>query len=210
MNTQPRTKRIAFVGGPGSGKSTTSADLFVQLKKLGKNAELVTEWIRRDIMRNGPMRSTFEQYRTMMHTREAEENFPAEVEYLICDGNTLLNYFYAVLYGSKSDTRDRLVLQDMYTLILDDLYTRRYDHIYFLPRIHTASVDTNDGTRIQTIDDMDRLENHMKLFFTEAHQMDNLKILDCELSHRNGRLLTDLLGPINALDWSTKCAAHII
>lgn len=40
------TKIINFWGGPGSGKSTTAADLFVHMKKMGLNVELVTEAIK--------------------------------------------------------------------------------------------------------------------------------------------------------------------
>ena len=42
-------KKVVFVGGPGSGKSTISAEVFVELKKRGANVELVTEWIRQDL-----------------------------------------------------------------------------------------------------------------------------------------------------------------
>jgi hypothetical protein len=197
MDAQQHTKRITFIGGPGSGKSTTAADLFVQLKKLGKNVEMIQEWIRRDIMRNGPMKSTFEQYRTMMYHRREEENFPPHVEYLIHDGNTLLPYFYAALYADKSDLKERLVIQDMYASMLDDLYSRKYDLIYFLPRIHAVSTGTpfEDGTRIQTPDQVDLLERYMSLMLTEVHRMDNVRVLDCPVGERNFHLLADIVGP---------------
>ena len=38
------TKVVNLFGGPGTGKSTTAADLFAQLKKRGVNAEYVPEY----------------------------------------------------------------------------------------------------------------------------------------------------------------------
>ncbi len=38
--------RICLYGGPGIGKSTTAAKLFTELKKLGVNIELVTEYVK--------------------------------------------------------------------------------------------------------------------------------------------------------------------
>lgn len=37
------TMYVNLFGGPGAGKSTTAASLFAEMKKLGKNVELVTE-----------------------------------------------------------------------------------------------------------------------------------------------------------------------
>jgi AAA domain len=204
MDAQHKTKRITFIGGPGSGKSTTAADLFVQLKKLGQNAELIQEWIRRDLMRNGPMKTTFEQYRTLLYQTREEEKFPPDVEYIIHDGNSLLPYFYAALYADKTDPKDRLVIQDMYTRMIDDLYEHKYDFIYFLPRIHAENTGAKfeDGTRIQTPDQVNVLERYMRLIFTEIHKMDNVRVLDCDVSHRNSVLINDLLGPDMAESWN--------
>lgn len=203
MDAQGRNRHITFVGGPGSGKSTTAADLFVQLKKLGRNAEIIQEWIRRDLMRNGPMQSTFEQYRTLMHHRLEEEHFPPNVEYLIHDGNTLTPYFYAALYADKSDLKDRLVIQDMYATLLDDLYSRKYDLIYFLPRViaDASGIDFDDGTRIQTPEQVEILESYMTLIFTKVHRMDNVRVLDGPLHLRNETLIGDILGSKAVENW---------
>jgi len=197
------TKRITFIGGPGSGKSTTAADLFVQLKKLGRNVEMIQEWIRRDIMRNGPMQTVFEQYRTLLYHRREEEHFPPNVEYLIHDGNTLTPYFYAAIYADKSDARERLVVQDMHAALLDDLYSRKYDLIYFLPRAFAdaSGAHFHDGTRFQTATEVAVLEDYMNLLFTKVHRMDNVRVLDCPLAVRNEVLIGDILGPTEVARW---------
>ena len=39
-------RRINLYGGPGAGKSTTAAELFAKLKRMGVNIELVTEYVK--------------------------------------------------------------------------------------------------------------------------------------------------------------------
>jgi hypothetical protein len=204
MNAQTKAKRITLIGGPACGKTTLAHDLFVQFKKLGKNVEIIPEWIRRDIMRNGPMDSVFEQYRTLMNHRREEENFPKEVEYLIHDGGTLTPYFYAALYSKKTDRKERLVVQDMYEALLDDLYSFKYDKIYFLPRAiaDAAGVSFQDGVRYQTEHDLEVLETYMRLIFTKIHQMGNIKVLDCPLKLRTMTLIRDILGNEAVQQWS--------
>jgi AAA domain len=195
MNSTEKTTRIVFIGAPGCGKSTLAADVFVAFKKLGKNVELVMEWIRRDIMKNGSMTNVFEQYRTLMNNRHEEEHFPEQVEYIVQDGGTLLGYFYAAVYSTKIDQRERLVIQDMYEALLNDLYSRKYDHIYFLPRTAVQAIGANikDGTRFQTDHQIEVLENYMRLIFTEIHRMDNIKVLECPLGERVETIMSDIL-----------------
>lgn len=197
------TQKIVFIGGPGCGKSTLTADVFVAFKKLGKVTEFVPEWIRREIMREGVMTSVWEQYRTLNNHRREEQHFPDSVEYLILDGGTLTPYFYAALYSQKQDRKERLVVQDMYESLLDDLYSRKYDRIYFLPRIHTdsAGVSFQDGVRFQTDDDLAVLESYMTLMFTKIHKMDNIKVLDCPLDQRVSNVIQDVLGVAAVDTW---------
>lgn len=196
MNTSSDRKltRIVFIGAPGCGKSTLAADVFVALKKLGKNVELVPEWIRRDIMKNGIMTNVFEQYRTLMNNRREEDHFPDQVEFIVQDGSTLLGYFYAAVYSNKNDPKERLVIQDMYSTLLDDLYSRKYDHIYFLPRAYTEHLNADDGTRFQSDKDFITLDTYMRLIFTDIHRMDNVKVLDCGLNQRVPTVIRDILG----------------
>ena len=198
MFSEPKTTRIVFIGAPGCGKSTLAADVFTAFKKLGKNAELVMEWIRRDIMKNGSMTNVFEQYRTLMYNRHEEEDFPRQVEYIIQDGGTLLGYFYAAVYSTKTDQKERLVIQDMYEALLKDLYSKKYDYIYFLPRAEVQAIgaNTDDGTRYQSDHQIEVLENYMRLIFTEIHRMDSVKVLDCPLGQRVNTVISDVIGRV--------------
>lgn len=190
----PKTTRIVFIGGPGCGKSTASADLFITLKKLGKNTELVPEWVRRDIMINGPMNNVFEQYRYLAHNKREESHFADNVEYIVQDGGRLLGYFYASFYSTRQDKKEKLVISDLYNDLLDTLYSGYYDRIYFLPRAPVAQTGGlfNDGTRYQTTDDADALEDYMKMIFTKIHRMDSVRVVSGPLDQRIELILKDL------------------
>jgi hypothetical protein len=197
------TKKIVLIGGPGTGKSTTAAEIFVAFKKMGRNVELVPEWVRRDIAINGPMESVWEQYRTLENHEEAEGNFPEQVEYLIIDSGCLTPYFYAALYSDKRNSRDRIVVQDMHRDLLDALYKKRYDHIFFLPRFRTdqLGISFQDGVRYQTEEDINVLETYMTLFFTKIHPIDNIIMLDCPLKDRVETVIRTVKGENAVSDW---------
>lgn len=186
------TKKIALIGSPGSGKSTLAAEVFVALKKLGKNVELISEWVRSDIHQNGPLQSIWEQFRTRQHQKDLEDAVPDTVEYVITDSGTLTPYFYACLYANNGDSRQRLVMQDMYKMLLDDLYLNRYTHIFFLPVSQTYKVRPdilNDGTRFQSLDEIDTLEMHMTLMFARLHCLSSVTVLNEPLDVRPNRVL---------------------
>jgi nicotinamide riboside kinase len=185
-------KRICFIGNAGSGKSTLTADVFVALKKQHHNVELIPEFIRFDIQKNGPMRSTWEQYRTRSKQKEMEDGVPSNVDIMLTDSGILTPYFYGALYSDKSDSRSRIVLNDMHEYLLEDLYNRRYSHIFFLPMAETYASNPDilkDGTRYQSEAEIIALEKHFELVFTMHHKLDNIHILDCPLDERLSTVL---------------------
>ncbi len=191
------TKKIAFIGSAGSGKSTLATDIFTRLKKKGENAELITEWIRYDIQANGPMQTIWEQYRTMHHQRELEDAVPDSVDWVITDSGCLTPYFYSCLYASKANERERLVLADMFRFLIDDIYKRRYEYVFFLPGQVTydkgKSDIIEDGTRYQTVEELNILDNHMKLVFTQMFNVDNIINLTESLETRAEKVVEILM-----------------
>lgn len=190
------TKKIAFIGSAGSGKSTLAADVFVEMKKKGYNVELVTEMIRTDIQINGPMTTIWEQYRTIFKQREVENAVPNTVEWIITDSGTLTPYFYSCLYTNKTNERERLVLADMFKFLIDDLYQKRYHYVFFLPGKYVY--DTNkdiakDGTRYQSDEELQILDDHMRLVFTRMFKVDNIIELDVPMKKRTKEVLKVLL-----------------
>lgn len=181
------TNKIAFIGAAGSGKSTLASEVFVTLKKKNVNVEMISEWIRTDIHRNGPLQSIWEQYRTRTYQQEVEDSVPNNVDLVITDSGTLTPYFYSCLYAENTDPRQRLVMQDMYKYFLDDLYLKRYKHIFYLPTRYSYEINPNilnDGTRYQTKTEIGILEKHMGLMFTDLHNLDNIHTMDMPLDER--------------------------
>lgn len=176
-------KKITFIGAPGSGKSTLATQIFTTLKKRGINAEMVHEWVRCDIWKNGPMQSVWEQYRTMIHHKEIEDSVPSSVDIMVSDSSSLTPYFYAVHYVNPENARERLVLQDMYRYLLDDIYLNRYDLIFYLPT--QPNVDTDDGTRFQSAEDIEMLDMHMGMVFTALHKTSRIFRIDGPMDGRH-------------------------
>lgn len=183
-----------------------AANTYTAFKMLGKNTELVQERVRREIMVHGAMTSVLEQYRILNIHRREEENFPSQIEYLISDSGTLSSYFYAAIYATNVDPKERLVIQDMYEALLEDLYSKKYDYIYFLPRIYTdqAGLSFRDGVRFQTDDELHIIETYMNLIFTKIHHMDNIKALVCPLHKRVETVIEDVLGLEAVNQWKRR------
>jgi adenylate kinase family enzyme len=189
-------KKIVFVGGPGSGKSTISAEVFVELKKRGANVELVTEWIRQDLWINGPMTTIWEQFRTYAKQREIEDSVPTTVDWVVTDSGTLTPYFYAIEYCDQKDPRQRLVLHEMYNRLVTDIFTNRYTHIFYLPTTETYKRNSNilsDGTRFQTLEQANKLDQNMRSTFCEMIKNDSVYTVDVPLEERS-QFVLDKLG----------------
>ena len=189
-------KKVVFVGGPGSGKSTISAEVFVELKKRGANVELVTEWIRQDLWINGPMTTIWEQFRTYAKQREIEDSVPTTVDWVVTDSGTLTPYFYAIEYCDQKDPRQRLVLHEMYNRLVTDIFTNRYTHIFYLPTTETYKRNSNilsDGTRFQTLEQVNKLDQNMRITFCEMIKNDSVYTVDVPLEERS-QFVLDKLG----------------
>jgi nicotinamide riboside kinase len=184
--------KIALIGAPGSGKSVLAADLYVYLKKLGKNVEQVPEWVRSDIHQNGPMQSIWEQFRTLIHQRTIEDAVPSNVEYVVIDSSVLTPYFYAVLYSNNKDSRQRLVMQDMYKMLLDDIFLERYTHIFLLRSDIITSDILEDGTRFQSKSEIELLDRMMFVQLKEMLKVPNLTVLSEPFENRLNIVLKTL------------------
>lgn len=190
------TIKICIIGNAGSGKSTLVGDLFASLKKMGTNAELVTEYIRTDIQLNGPMKSVWEQYRTLQNQKTIEDAVPDNVDFVLIDSGTLTPFFYTALYANTEDPRQRIVVQDMFKSLTDDLFCKRYDLVFFLPRDATYSVNPNilsDGTRYQSEEDIESLERHMQMMFNGVFKYSNVITVNVPLKERTNYVLEKVM-----------------
>jgi thymidylate kinase len=121
---------IGFVGSPYSGKTTTAALLFGELKKIGVQVEYMPEYARDRIrelksltlFKNGIDKETQAFIRDRQEALEHMHlEFNGEGAITITDGSTANSYFYG---GSKSD---------LYSEI------SRYDLLFFSRNIDTRS-----------------------------------------------------------------------
>ncbi len=92
------TKYINLFGGPGVGKSTTAAAIFVEMKRRNMNVELVTE-VAKDFVWEGRMKTldiqpyvTIKQFRNLYRLK-------GKVDYVISDSPILLGCIYADKYA---------------------------------------------------------------------------------------------------------------
>jgi nicotinamide riboside kinase len=168
--------RIGFSGVPGSGKTSCTRALALQLK----NVEVVSEYARRYISKHGPITSIFEQYRVMQKQREWEDSVCNEkLKYMITDSPIFLGFIYSSMLP-KTNSKEILFFNDVFkemTKINNPIH--RYDLIIHLPPIKQPS---DDGVRSpQQFEDKWREENNNLILSTyHIFPPKKLHIMDLE------------------------------
>lgn len=112
------TTFINIFGGPGSGKSTTAARLFHEMKIAGYDVELVTEvakdltWEKRiETLKIQPY-VTIKQYRNLVRLK-------GKVDYVISDSPIVLGLVYADLYNMDLPKSYWDFIRDLHDEILE-------------------------------------------------------------------------------------------
>lgn len=101
-----KLKVINFFGGPGCGKSTTSAGVFHKMKVLGLKVELVTEYAKDMVYENRPNILADQLYILAKQTRRVAR-LQGVVDYCITDSPLLLS----CIYNTGSNLIDDLSLE---------------------------------------------------------------------------------------------------
>ena len=92
------TKIINLYGGPGTGKSTSAAYMFAQLKNKGVNAELVREYVK-DWAWEERQVGLFDQLYLMGKQVRKESMLLGKVDVIITDSPVWLAGYYASKYS---------------------------------------------------------------------------------------------------------------
>lgn len=87
------TKVINLFGGPGTGKSSTAAELFSLMKWEGYNVELVSEYAKK-VTWEGHTNLLHDQLYLLAKQNRSLERLRGQVEYIITDSPLLLGAHY--------------------------------------------------------------------------------------------------------------------
>lgn len=140
---------VNLFGGPGTGKSTISADIFSRLKKLGVQVELVQEYMKELIWEQ--RNSTFDdQLYISAKQHRRISRLVGKVDVIVTDSPLPLGAFYCTLAQIKyAEQLSQLIYSihsqyNNYNILLE----RQFTHIQ-LGRIHTheESVVIDDKIR---------------------------------------------------------------
>jgi nicotinamide riboside kinase len=96
-----KTQIISLYGGPGVGKSTLSAEIFVKLKRASRSTELVREYVK-DWAWEGRKIDKFDQLHISGEQSKKESILYGKVEVIVTDSPILLGAFYEQHYQDRS------------------------------------------------------------------------------------------------------------
>lgn len=91
------TSVINLFGGPGIGKSTLAAELFVKMKRLGVNCELVREYVK-DWAWEGRKIVGFDQFYIYGKQTRKESLLFGKVDWVVTDSPIWLSGYYGAHY----------------------------------------------------------------------------------------------------------------
>ena len=98
-----KIRRINFFGGACCGKSTTAASVFAELKKNGKSAELVDEYIKFWTYIPRIPKGYDSLYVMAKQIHKEDTILRSGTDFIVSDSPIMLQYFYAVHHKSPSN-----------------------------------------------------------------------------------------------------------
>lgn len=102
-------KVISLYGGPGTGKSTTAAEIFSKLKKLDFNAELITEFAKQ-LTWHERMKCLEDQFYVAGKQYHKMHMLKDKVEVAVTDSPLILSLYYNQLYAGLPECFDQTIL----------------------------------------------------------------------------------------------------
>lgn len=113
--TNKKTIVINMWGGPGISKSTTAAHIFYQLKRLGKEVELVREFAKDAFAWKGHKIEPYHQIYILGNQIDREIPLYGKVDYIITDSPLYLCGFYTEYYN-KSTSITNAISETLFNL----------------------------------------------------------------------------------------------
>jgi hypothetical protein len=100
-HTKKHTTIINLYGGPGTGKSTSAAQYYHQLKVDGHNVELVREYVK-DWAWEERRINTYDQIYFLGKQVRRESMLYGKVDWIVTDSPVMMNLYYAQRYCTLS------------------------------------------------------------------------------------------------------------
>ncbi len=148
-------RKIAFLGGPGTGKSTLIKALDVEYSMAGWNSSVCLEFVREYIASYGVPESIFEQFMLYEGQKRREQEYN-HCDIIFCDNSTILNFIYGLMSCNYNDPKQVYALTLLFTWAIKDL--AEYE-IFYLPREFDL---TEDGIRYQAETEAAELDKRIK------------------------------------------------
>lgn len=164
-------KRINFFGGPGSGKSTTAAWLYSELKTRGLSIELVTEYVKIWAIRKEKP-EVFDQILFLGEQMHSEYRFLKHgVERIVTDSPVFLSGLYASFY----DTENRFRLQKS---ILDIAFEYEAQFPSLNIFLNRKDREYKQEGRYQSLEEAIEIDTYIRNFLWDNADRLNVQFID--------------------------------
>jgi energy-coupling factor transporter ATP-binding protein EcfA2 len=127
--------RIAFIGAPGTGKSTLAQMLVPLLKMDGLDVEFCGEYSRIYLRRSGPPQTPFEQFAILAGACEREDELDIH-DFVVCDSASFVSDVYFQYERLRNHRNaDPVKLDRGYHEIVRMSRNRlkKFQHIFYVP-----------------------------------------------------------------------------
>lgn len=124
------TKKCAFLGGPGIGKTTLIKQLDVDYSMAGYISSICLDFARTYVIRYGPPTSIFEQFMLYEGQKQLEDEL-SHCDIIFCDNATILSYVYGLTICDFKNPQQVYALMKLYEWAMKDILN--YD-IFYIPR----------------------------------------------------------------------------
>lgn len=173
------TVRIAFIGAPGTGKSTLAGALVPQLKCLHMDVAFCAEATRDYILRTGAPETPLEQFIMTAASIEREDSLNVH-DYVVCDSASFTGdvFFRFERYQRGRNSRDAKLdyaQAEIARMCLDRLHL--FDHVFYVPTRDFGQVKDPTRIYVESQGMLDRLfRSYLDINLVDYHEVRSIGI----------------------------------